>query len=236
MRPIIESRGIRFSVEIERDPIWVDGDPSRLQQIQANLLSNAAKYTPAGGHVLLKAGREEGAAVIRVRDDGAGIHTEMLESIFDLFVQSTRTLDRSAGGLGVGLTLVRALVGMHGGMVTVDQRRGRKRERVRGAAADHDASFRSVTPRRPNRVRVRAFGGAPRSWSSRTAPTVAICCASCWRRRGSSAPPPKAALPHWSSSTGSIPRLRFWTSDFQTWMASSWRGGCVASGSTPRCS
>jgi two-component system, chemotaxis family, CheB/CheR fusion protein len=119
IRPIIESRGIRFSMEIQADPIWVDGDPSRLQQIQANLLSNAAKYTPAGGHVLLKAGREEGAAVIRVRDDGAGIHAEMLESIFELFVQSTRTLDRSAGGLGVGLTLVRALVGMHGGMVTV---------------------------------------------------------------------------------------------------------------------
>jgi len=106
-------------VDIQQDPIWVDGDPSRLQQIQANLLSNAAKYTPAGGHVLLKAGREEGAAVIRVSDDGAGIHTEMLESIFDLFVQSTRTLDRSAGGLGVGLTLVRALVVMHGGVVTV---------------------------------------------------------------------------------------------------------------------
>ena len=119
IRPIIESRGIRFSVDIQQDPIWVDGDPSRLQQIQANLLSNAAKYTPAGGHVLLKAGREEGAAVIRVSDDGAGIHKEMLDSIFELFVQSTRTLDRSAGGLGVGLTLVRALVGMHGGMVTV---------------------------------------------------------------------------------------------------------------------
>jgi two-component system, chemotaxis family, CheB/CheR fusion protein len=119
IRPIIESRGIRFSVDIQPDAIWVDGDPSRLQQIQANLLSNAAKYTPSGGHVVLKAGREEGAAVIRVRDDGAGIHNEMLESIFDLFVQSTRTLDRSAGGLGVGLTLVRALVGMHGGMVTV---------------------------------------------------------------------------------------------------------------------
>ncbi len=119
IRPIIESRGIRFSVDIQPDAIWVDGDPSRLQQIQANLLSNAAKYTPAGGHVVLKAGHEEGAAVIRVRDDGAGIHTEMLDSIFDLFVQSTRTLDRSAGGLGVGLTLVRALVGMHGGMVTV---------------------------------------------------------------------------------------------------------------------
>ncbi len=119
IRATMESRSIDFAVEIDRDPIWLDGDPSRLQQIQANLLSNAAKYTPAGGHVLLKAGCEDGAAVIRVKDDGAGIPAEMLESIFELFVQSTRTLDRSAGGLGVGLTLVRALVSMHGGMVTV---------------------------------------------------------------------------------------------------------------------
>ena len=119
IRPIMETRGIHFSAEIDGDPILVDGDPARLQQIQANLLSNAAKYTPNGGHVQLCAGREDGAAVVRVSDDGAGIPTEMLDSIFDLFVQSTRTLDRSAGGLGVGLTLVRSLVGMHGGMVTV---------------------------------------------------------------------------------------------------------------------
>jgi two-component system CheB/CheR fusion protein len=119
IRPIVESRGVRFSVDLEHEPIWVDGDPSRLQQIQANLLSNAAKYTPAGGHVILQAGCEEGQAVIRVKDDGVGIPPEMRESIFELFVQSSRTLDRSGGGLGVGLTLVRALVDMHGGRVTV---------------------------------------------------------------------------------------------------------------------
>jgi two-component system CheB/CheR fusion protein len=119
VRPTMETRGIVFSADIDGDPILVDGDPSRLQQIQANLLSNAAKYTGHGGQVHLQVGKEDGAAVVRVRDDGAGIPTEMLESIFDLFVQSGRTLDRAAGGLGVGLTLVRSLVGMHGGMVTV---------------------------------------------------------------------------------------------------------------------
>jgi two-component system CheB/CheR fusion protein len=119
VRALMESRGVRFVAEIDPEPLWVDGDPARLQQIQANLLSNAAKYTPSGGQVLLHAAREGGEAVVHVRDDGAGIPTDMLESIFELFVQSKRTLDRSAGGLGVGLTLVRSLVGMHGGTVTV---------------------------------------------------------------------------------------------------------------------
>jgi two-component system, chemotaxis family, CheB/CheR fusion protein len=114
----LESLGVELSVAVDPKPIWVEGDPARLQQIHVNLLSNAAKYTHPGGRVALEATREEGAAVIRVRDDGAGIPADMLESVFDLFVQSTRTLDRAAGGLGVGLTLVRALVRMHGGTVT----------------------------------------------------------------------------------------------------------------------
>jgi two-component system CheB/CheR fusion protein len=116
---IMESRGVKLTVDMDSEPIWVDGDPARLQQIQVNLLSNAAKYTPQGGHVVLQARHEDGAAVVRVTDDGVGIPQDMLETIFELFVQSKRTLDRSAGGLGVGLTLVRSLVAMHGGMVTV---------------------------------------------------------------------------------------------------------------------
>jgi two-component system CheB/CheR fusion protein len=119
IRETMGSRGIELTVEVDPEPLWVYGDPSRLQQIQANLLSNAAKYTPSGGHVLFQAKREDGAAVVRVKDDGVGILKEMCETIFELFVQSRRTLDRSAGGLGVGLTLVKSLVAMHGGMVTV---------------------------------------------------------------------------------------------------------------------
>jgi len=119
VRQLMEARGIQLAVEIDTEPIWVHGDAARLQQIQANLLSNAAKYTPTGGHVLLQARREDGAAVVRVKDDGVGIPRDMFETIFELFVQSRRTLDRSAGGLGVGLTLVKSLVTMHGGMVTV---------------------------------------------------------------------------------------------------------------------
>jgi two-component system, chemotaxis family, CheB/CheR fusion protein len=119
IQPRMEAAGIAFSADVDREPILVDGDPARLQQIQVNLLNNAAKYTPHGGQVIFEARRENDAAVIRVKDTGMGIPKHMLDTIFELFVQSRRTLDRSAGGLGVGLTLVRSLVVMHGGMVTV---------------------------------------------------------------------------------------------------------------------
>jgi two-component system CheB/CheR fusion protein len=118
MRPVMESRGLSFSVDVDPEPLYVDGDPARLQQIHVNLLSNAAKYTPRGGHVRLQAKREQSAALIRVADDGVGLSKDVLDSAFELFVQSHRTLDRSDGGLGVGLTLVRGLVAKHGGEVT----------------------------------------------------------------------------------------------------------------------
>ncbi len=117
VRAAMDARGIEFAVALAPEPIYVDGDAARLQQIQVNMLSNAAKYTPAGGHVLLEVRQEGDEAVIRVRDDGVGIPIEMLDKIFDLFVQSHQTLDRSDGGLGLGLTLVRSLVTMHGGTV-----------------------------------------------------------------------------------------------------------------------
>jgi two-component system CheB/CheR fusion protein len=98
--------------------LWIQADSARLQQVQINLLSNAAKYTAPGGHVVLNVRREANAAVIRVKDNGAGISRQMLDSVFDLFVQGPHTLDHANGGLGVGLTLVRALVEMHGGTVT----------------------------------------------------------------------------------------------------------------------
>ena len=119
VRGLMLARGLEFRTGTFAEPLYVEGDPTRLQQIHVNLLSNAAKYTERGGHVLLQMEREDGFALIRVRDDGAGIAKDMLESVFDLFVQSSRTLDRSAGGLGVGLTLARSLVAMHGGTIGV---------------------------------------------------------------------------------------------------------------------
>ncbi len=116
-KALMDTRGLVFTCDIAGAPLWVDGDATRLQQIQANLLSNAAKYTPKGGNVRLSVRRDGGHAVIRVHDDGAGIAQDMLDTVFDLFVQAGRTLDRAQGGIGVGLTLVRSLVSMHGGTV-----------------------------------------------------------------------------------------------------------------------
>ena len=117
-RTCMEARRVAFTADLGREPLFVDGDPARLQQIQVNLLQNAAKYTAPGGHVTLALTREAESAVLRVRDDGAGIPKEMLESVFELFVQGSRKLDRSQGGMGLGLTLVRSLVAMHGGTVS----------------------------------------------------------------------------------------------------------------------
>jgi two-component system CheB/CheR fusion protein len=113
----MRERSIALEDELHAAPLPVDGDPARLQQVLVNLLHNAAKYTPFKGHVVVRTRREDDTASIHVIDDGAGIPPAMLESVFDLFVQSRRTLDRSAGGLGVGLSLVRSLVSMHGGSV-----------------------------------------------------------------------------------------------------------------------
>ena len=84
----------------------------------ANLLNNAAKYVPPGGRIELSVAREGGEAVVRVKDTGIGIAPEVLPHVFDLFVQSERALDRSQGGLGIGLTLVKRLVELHGGSIT----------------------------------------------------------------------------------------------------------------------
>ncbi|HWE39174.1 MAG TPA: response regulator, partial [Isosphaeraceae bacterium] len=116
-RPLIEARGHRLAVELPREPLWVVGDRTRLSQVLANVLNNAAKYTADGGEIALSVGREAEEAVFRVRDTGVGIPPEMLSRVFDLFTQVDRSLDRSEGGLGIGLTLVHRLMEMHGGRV-----------------------------------------------------------------------------------------------------------------------
>jgi signal transduction histidine kinase/ActR/RegA family two-component response regulator len=102
----------------EARPVWVNADPVRIEQVITNLIQNALKYTPAGGSVEVSVQAEAERAVLRVRDTGDGLEPDMLERVFELFTQADRTLDRAKGGMGIGLTLVRSLVTMHGGTVT----------------------------------------------------------------------------------------------------------------------
>ena len=114
-RPLIGARNHTLSVDLPREPVWIEADRARLSQVLANVLNNAAKYTGDGGEIALAVDREGHEAVFRVRDSGIGIPPEMLSQVFDLFTQVDRSLDRSEGGLGIGLTLVRRLIEMHGG-------------------------------------------------------------------------------------------------------------------------
>jgi len=115
LEPRAEER--RIELEIAGGPHWIHGDPVRIEQIVTNILSNAIKYSGAGGVIRVTLSAEDNETVLRVIDNGLGISPELLPQIFEPFVQGERTLDRSQGGLGVGLTLVRRLVELHGGTV-----------------------------------------------------------------------------------------------------------------------
>src|ERR671935_686457 len=120
VRPMIDMREQRLSVEVSAGPVWVMGDFARLSQVVANLLNNACKYTPEGGRIRLAASAERGVATISVEDNGTGIERDLLPRVFELFVQGDRGLDRSQGGLGIGLTLVKRLVELHQGDVAAE--------------------------------------------------------------------------------------------------------------------
>ncbi|MDE1181703.1 ATP-binding protein [Paraburkholderia sp.] len=117
-RPSVQASSHHLSVTLPAEPIFLDADPTRLSQMILNLLNNAAKYTPPGGQILLCAERMGDEAVITVRDSGIGIPQEHLSSVFEMFSQLAPALDRSQGGLGIGLALVRGLVELHGGTIT----------------------------------------------------------------------------------------------------------------------
>lgn len=117
-RALIDSQQQHLTLDLPVNPIYVDGDPTRLAQIIGNLLHNAAKYTQEGGDLALIAKAEGDKVVIRVTDSGSGISAEILPHIFDLFAQEERSLSRSQGGLGIGLTVVRSMVELHGGTVS----------------------------------------------------------------------------------------------------------------------
>jgi PAS domain S-box-containing protein len=118
-RSLMDQHRHEITVSLSQQPLWLHADASRLEQVVVNLLNNAAKFTTEGGHISITVQREGDEAVLRVKDTGVGIAPELLPHIFELFTQAERTLDRSQGGLGIGLSLVQRLVEMHGGRVEV---------------------------------------------------------------------------------------------------------------------
>ena len=117
MADAVAKADLELELEIASEPVWLNGDATRLEQVFANLLTNAIKFTPAGGRIVVGAGREGSDAVIRVRDTGIGIEPALLPKVFDLFVQGDTSLDRAKSGLGLGLALVRQVVKLHNGQV-----------------------------------------------------------------------------------------------------------------------
>jgi PAS domain S-box-containing protein len=116
-RPLIEQRRHALDVALPAEPLWIEADVTRIEQVLANLLHNAAKFTEPGGAISLSVQAEGDEVLVRVRDTGTGISADLLPRVFDLFVQEERSLARSQGGLGIGLTLVRTLVERHGGTI-----------------------------------------------------------------------------------------------------------------------
>jgi len=118
-RPLIEAAGHQLAISLPREAISLYGDEVRLAQVFANLLNNAAKYTDSGGQIWITARREDSEVAVTVRDNGIGLEAHALPIVFDMFMQADRQHERSQGGLGIGLTLVKSLVEMHGGSVSV---------------------------------------------------------------------------------------------------------------------
>jgi PAS domain S-box-containing protein len=145
-RPLIDQRRHELTVSLPPQAVWLDADAARLEQVVVNLLTNAAKYTDPGGHVWVTVQQEGEEAVLRVRDTGVGIAPEVLPRIFDLFTQAERSLDRSQGGLGVGLALVQRLVDMHGGTVAASSALGQGSEFVVRLPVVPPPERQAVTP------------------------------------------------------------------------------------------
>ena len=119
-RPVIDRAGHRLTMSVPKEPIILDGDPTRLAQVLANLLDNAAKYTEPEGSVSLSVTTDDNNVVVRVKDNGVGISTDMLPRVFDIFTQVGSSCDGTQHGLGIGLSLVKTLVQLHGGTVEAD--------------------------------------------------------------------------------------------------------------------
>ena len=149
--------GLDRQIAISTEPAWVDADATRLEQVLTNIVANAVNYTPAGGHIRVALRADGNDAVLCVEDSGFGISPRLLPFIFDMYMQADRTLDRARGGLGIGLTLVRRLVELHGGTVTASSEgEGHGSTftvRLKQISSERSATTLSVTPERRARPR-----------------------------------------------------------------------------------
>lgn len=146
-------------IDISTEPVWVDGDAVRLEQVLTNIVTNAVKYTPPGGRIRVTVRADGSDAVLNVEDTGFGISPRLLPFIFDMYVQADRTLDRAQGGLGIGLTLVRRLVELHGGTIVASSegeghgsRFTVRLRRIPAASKSAGLSFPPERRRKPRRV------------------------------------------------------------------------------------
>ena len=155
---LVEAHGHRLQVELPPEPLALEADVTRLVQVLSNLLNNAAKYTPHGGTNTLTAWREAGHAVIAVADDGIGIAPDAIGSVFEMFTQVRGSLDRAQGGLGIGLSLVRRLVELHGGRVSAFS-----------GGRGQGSTFTVRLPLRPGTPHARACDATPRGAAGGTA-------------------------------------------------------------------
>ena len=178
-RSFIDAREHSLTVSVPEQPLVLDADPMRIEQIITNLVLNAAKYTPPKGTVVVSASRQHDEAVIRVRDNGIGIPGDLLPRVFDMFTQGDRSLAHSGGGLGVGLTIVKKLVELHGGTITRGERGAGTGKRVHCPAAHSGPRPDLALVKSPAVPKSRQNGRTSSWW--RTIPTAARCSRRCWK-------------------------------------------------------
>ena len=156
----------RHVLQIDLQPVWIDADATRIEQVFSNLLTNALKYTPAGGLIKVAVQSDGASAVLQVSDNGPGIPPTLLPRVFDLFVQGERSLDRRTGGLGIGLTLARRLVELHGGTIEADSSPRGSTFKVRLPAIEAPVSSDMQSPSGPSSGRAPRCGSPPAGRSS----------------------------------------------------------------------
>ncbi len=208
-RPLIEGGGHELTVARPGEPVYLDADPARMAQVFSNLLNNAAKYTEPGGRIRLAAERRGGEVAVTVQDTGIGLAAEVMPHLFEIFAQAAPALERSQGGLGIGLSLVKGLVEMHGGA-------------HRPAATAPAVEIRSPSGS-PSRMRRRRRTGGPpgprtrapraaRSSSPTTTATPSPARPGCWMSWATRSAPPATARRRSRSPRPSGPTWCCWTS------------------------